>query len=439
MLNIILGGLEMSKILSKPAYEEKTAESRDRRMAWWREARFGMFVHFGLYSVLGRHEWAMALENWTADTYEKIAERFHPKEGAPREWAKLAKAAGMKYMVMTTRHHEGFSLWDSKANPYNSVNLGPKRDIVREFVDACREFELGIGFYSSLMDWHHPDGGAAAYDSAARKRFNDYIYALNEELLTQYGKIDILWFDVPSPMESWEGWNSVEMNQRLRVLQPDVIINNRSRLPEDFGTPEEHITVENNQDWEACMTFNGLSWGYVDSKQVIPYSYNAQRILRMLATCSNGSGNLLLNIGPSPDGSIPTEAVEPLTTVGKWLAENGECTYGKLTRMQSNWFHGTCSVSQKGNTLYLWNWIWPSDGELVIGGFTTKLKSAGIVSTNQQLNFTQEKYRIIFNGLPEKSPDKTAGITIIALIFESEPEFTQFALTPPLNCGRIYE
>ncbi|MDR0670399.1 MAG: alpha-L-fucosidase [Treponema sp.] len=430
----------MATILSKPEYEESIAASRDRRMAWWREARFGMFIHFGLYSVLGRHEWAMAIENWPVAEYEKLADKFQPKPGAPREWAKLAKAAGMKYMVLTSRHHEGFSLWDSKANPYNSVNYGPKRDIVKEFVEACREYDLRIGFYSSLMDWHHPDGGAAAYDSAARKRFNDYIYALNEELLTQYGKIDILWYDVAAPMESHEGWNSLEINQRLRAIQPDIIINNRSRLDEDFGTPEEHITAEKDRDWEACMTFNGLSWGYVDAAQVEPYSYNAQRILRMLVTCVAGGGNLLLNIGPAPDGSVPPEAVEPLTTVGNWLAKNGECVYGRPDRFQAGWGSGSgiCAMSRKKNTVYLWNWIWPKSGELVVGGFTTTLKSAKILASGTNLKFTQEKYRIIFNDMPKEPQDKIAGVAVIALEFDGVPEMVHFAARPPLNQGKIY-
>ena len=250
----------MSQLMSKPEYERQTAASRDTRMAWWREARFGMFVHFGLYAGLGQHEWAMSLGNFPISEYEKLTERFCPKPGAPREWAALAKKAGMKYMVMTTRHHEGFSLWDSKANPYNSVNYGPRRDIVREFTDACREFGLRIGFYSSLMDWHHPDAWRCAFDAEARRRFLDYIEALNTELLTQYGKIDILWYDVALPMESWEGWDSVARNQRMRLLQPDLIINNRSHLDEDFGTPEEHVTPS-DRDWESCMTFNGISWG----------------------------------------------------------------------------------------------------------------------------------------------------------------------------------
>jgi alpha-L-fucosidase len=289
------------------------------------------------------------------------------------------------------------------------------------------------------MDWHHPDGGAAAYDSAARKRFNDYIYTLNEELLTNYGKIDILWYDVASPMEHWEGWNSVEMNQRLRALQPDIIINNRSHLNEDFGTPEEHVTAEANRDWEACMTYNGLSWGYVDSDQAGPYSYNAQRILRMLATCVNGCGNLLLNIGPAPDGSVPPEAVEPLTTVGKWLEQYGECVYGKVSRIRGGWGYGSgvCSLSQKGNTVYLWNWIWPKNNELIIGGFCGKLKSVRLAGSGRPLDYTQEKYRIFLKNLPQEGRDKITGVAMIALEFEEAPETVSFAARPPLNGGRI--
>jgi alpha-L-fucosidase len=438
----------MLKLVSKPEYEEQTAATRDRRMAWWREARFGMFVHFGLYTVLGRQEWAMANEKWSIQEYEKLADKFNPRPGAPKEWVKLAKAAGMKYVVMTTRHHEGFSLWKSEVNPYNSVNYGPKRDIVREFVDACREQELRIGFYSSLMDWHHPDGGAAAYDSAARKRFNDYIYCLNEELLSNYGKIDVLWFDVPRPMEHAEGWNSLEMNQRLRALQPDIIINNRSRLPEDFGTPEGHITAEKDRDWEACMTFNGLSWGYIDSKRALPYSYNVQQILRMLATCSAGGGNLLLNIGPAPDGSVPPEAIEPLTETGKWLEQNGECTYGKLfnfNTLAASAFKGTggignrlCSLSKKGNTIYAWNWIWPSGAELIIAGLSGKLKSAHILWNGKNVSFIQEKLRIILKDLSEDSCDRT-GVTVIALEFESEAELVPYTTFPALASGRIFQ
>jgi len=426
------------EILSITEYEKQLADTRDARMGWWREARFGLFIHIGLYTALGRNEWAMGFENWPVEEYEKLADRFNVKPGAADEWARLAKAAGMKYAVLTTRHHEGFSLWDSKVNPFNSVNHGPKRDIVREFVDACRKHDLRIGFYSSMMDWYHPDGGRAACDSAACKRFLDYIEALNVELLTNYGPVDVLWYDVPCPMGHHEGWNSLERNQRLRAIQPNIIINNRSHLAEDFGTPEEHLTANEKTDWEACMTFNGISWGYVDSEQAAPYSYNAQRILRMLQTVSAGGGNLLLNIGPTPDGSVPPEAVEPLTAVGQWLAANGDCTYGALNRHTFQFCNGVNSVSLKGNTLYLWNWIWPSDCEVVLGGFKTKLISARVLATGQALCFEQDGYRIFLKDLPAQSPDKTAGVAVLALEFEEAPVFTAFPLRSALNNGRVF-
>ncbi|MDR1638910.1 MAG: alpha-L-fucosidase [Clostridiales bacterium] len=424
-------------LLSKPEYLEQIAKTRDIRMGWWREARFGMFVHIGLYSALGRNEWAMAFESWPKSQYEKLADGLTIEEGSCDAWADLAQRAGMKYMVMTSRHHEGFSLWDSKANPFNSANFGPKRDIVREFVEACRKRDLRVGLYSSLMDWHHPDAGRAAFDSAARKRFCDYIYALNEELLTKYGKIDILWYDVPCPMESHEGWNSLEMNQRLRDIQPGIIINNRSLLPEDFSTPEESLSA-GTDDWESCMTFNGISWGYVDSAQAAPYSYNTQRILRMLSQASSGGGNLLLNIGPGPDGSIPPEVVEPLEAVGSWLGKNGECAYGALKRCSYNFSNGVCSISAKGNTIYLWNWIWPKDGEIVISGFTSKLKFARFVSSKAPVLFKQEGFRIILKGLPKESPDPIANVATIAMEFEDEIKFTPFPARPELNNGRVW-
>ena len=169
------------------AYQREIASTRYERMKWFREARYGLFIHYGLYSQLGRGEWVQVEEDIDREEYARLAHTFAPKEGCCREWARLAKEAGMKYMILTTRHHEGFSLWDSKVNPFNSVNYGPKRDIVREFVDASREFDLRIGLYSSLVDWHHPDGYRAAYDEDARRRFTQYLYDLNEELLTNYG------------------------------------------------------------------------------------------------------------------------------------------------------------------------------------------------------------------------------------------------------------
>lgn len=418
--------------LSKSEYEAAIAVSRDARMKWWREARFGMFVHFGLYALLGRQEWVMANENIPPEEYEKLADRFQPKPGAPREWAKLAKAAGCKYMVLTTRHHEGFSLWDSKVNPFNSVNFGPHRDIVREFVDACREFDLCVGLYSSVTDWRHPDCRDCATDPDAQRRYNEYLTALNTELLTNYGKIDILWYDMAWPLESFEGWDSLRRNQYLRLLQPDIIINNRSRLEEDFGTPEGEIRPM-DRDWEACMTFNDLSWGYIDSAQAAPYSYNAQRILRMLWRVTGSCGNLLLNIGPAPDGSVPAEAIEPLTQVGRWLSANGDAVYGQVAPAVGEF--SVRSTTRKDNRVFVWNWIWPDNGEFTVGGYYTKLLSARLLATGKELPFTQDAARITVKGLPARSPDPVCNIGVVELIFEEEPKQDRGNLFPQLWGG----
>lgn len=424
-------------MLSKPQYEEQIAATRDKRMKWWREARFGMFIHYGLYSQIGRNEWMMLCEDVPPEEYEPLADTFCPKEGCCREWAKLAKEAGCKYMVLTTRHHEGFSLWNSKVNPYNSVNYGPHRDIVKEFVEACREFDLKIGFYSTCMEWHHPDSGIAAYDTAARKRYTDYLKALNTELLTQYGKIDILWYDVPEPMKSWEGWDSLERNQYLRSIQPDIIINDRSRLDEDFGTPEEHINPS-ERDWEACMTFNGISWGYVDSDQALPYSYTPQRIVGMLQTCCERGGNLLLNVGPKPDGSIPFEVIEPLHKVGEWLKVNGEAVYGTLKKTygNQNQLNGVSRPSTKGNTIYMWNKIWaPYKGRMVLAGLLNEPKKISFID-GTPIKFEIKGDRIILFDLPEKNPDPILNVPLIKVEFDCEPQYRFGSYFPQINDGR---
>ena len=424
-------------MLNKADYEKQLAETRDERMDWWRKARFGMFIHYGLYSQIGRMEWAMAVENWDVGEYKKLADSFAPKPGCAREWCELAKKAGMKYAVLTTRHHEGFSLWDSETNPYNSVNYGPKRDIVREFVDACREFDLKIGFYSSLMDWYHPDGSACAYDTQARLRFLEYIKNLNTELLTQYGKIDVLWYDMALPMETWEGWDSLSRNSYLRSLQPHIIINNRSRLDEDYGTPEGEIKPD-AKDWESCMTFNDVSWGYVDSANAAPYSYTPQRILKMLRNCTAGRGNLLLNIGPAPDGSVPREAIEPLTKVGEWLGVNGEAVYGTISKIKNKIGIGIgiTHATYKENKHYLWNWIWPGGGELPIAGYGTKCVNVKILGYGD-VPFTQNGYRIVIKT-PESSPDKALGLAVFELEFETEPEYIFMPGYGHLYGGKIH-
>jgi alpha-L-fucosidase len=387
-----------------------TVADRTRRMQWWHAAKFGMFIHWGLYSVLGRHEWVMENEGIPVSEYERLADQFKPKPNAARDWARLARRAGQKYMVMTTKHHEGFCNFDSKLTDYCATKRGPGRDLVREYVDAARAEGLRVGFYYSLMDWHHPDGARSKTDEAARRRFVDYIHGQVKELMTNYGKIDILWYDVPWPLDA-KGWESVEMNKMVRSLQPDIIINNRSKIPEDFDTPEQRIVASENRPWESCMTLND-SWGYhaADNGWKTPTT-----VIRNLITCARDGGNYLLNIGPKPDGSIPVESVQILSTVGDWMSKNGATIYESdiCQPRRGNYL----SFTRKGNTLYAHVHYWPGD-TVVVGNLIPKVKSAKIYATGQPVKFEQDDFRVRLTGLPKRAP---ALVTTFALECDAEP------------------
>jgi alpha-L-fucosidase len=387
------------------------AANRERRLQWWRAAKFGMFIHWGLYSVYGRHEWVMEMEGIPATEYEKTAKLFNPKPNAARDWARLANRAGMKYMVMTTKHHEGFCHFNTETTNYCAPKQGPGRDLVKEYVEAARAEGLRVGFYYSLMDWHHPDGARCSEDEAARRRFVDYIHTHIRELMTNYGKIDILWYDVAWPLDA-RGFESEKMNEMVFKLQPDIIVNNRNKLDGDFSTPEQTITAAaNGRAWESCMTMND-SWGYqkADDNWKTP-----RTIIRNLITCSRQGGNYLLNIGPKPDGSIPEDSVRILTTVGQWLEKNRESIYltdlCQPTRCQFG------SFSRKGNTLFLHLHYWPGS-TASIAGLMNKVQSARLLATGQKVAFRQDTYSLSFTGLPAAPPD--SPITTIAMELDGE-------------------
>lgn len=387
-----------------------TVADRERRMKWWHAAKFGMFIHWGLYSTLGRHEWVMEHEGIPVSEYERLADQFKPKPGFARDWARLAKKAGMKYMVMTTKHHEGFCNFDSKLTEYCATKRGPKRDLVREFVEAARAEGLRVGFYYSLMDWHHPDGADSKTDEAARKRFVSYIHGQVRELMTNYGKIDILWYDVASPLDA-AGWESVKMNTMVRKLQPDIIINNRSKIPEDFDTPEQRIEASQNRPWESCMTLND-SWGY----HAADVGWKTPRtVIRNLIICARDGGNYLLNIGPKPDGSIPVESVQILSQVGDWMSKNGATIYESDNCQPRRGSY--VSFTRKGNTLFAHVYYYPGD-TLVIGNLVNKVNSVKFYATGQPVKFTQDDYRVTLTGLPKASPDL---VTTFALECDGEP------------------
>jgi alpha-L-fucosidase len=402
------------------------AASREQRMAWWHQAKFGMFIHWGLYSVIGQHEWAKEVEGIPIPQYELLAKHFHPKPNAAREWARLAKAAGQKYMVMTTKHHEGFCHWDTKLTDYCAPKQGPGRDLVREFVDAARAEGLRVGFYYSLMDWHHPDGATCKTDPAARKRFVEYTHGLIRELMTNYGKIDVLWYDVDWPLTAAE-WESERMNKMVFELQPEIIVNNRNGLEGDFSTPEQEVrAAKSGRAWESCMTLND-SWGFnrYDDAWKTP-----KTVVANLVNCARGGGNYLLNIGPKPDGSIPEETVTVLETVGKWLETNGKAIYD-TERGDFSW-NTNANYTRKGSTLYIHQQFWPGhtpaaegleffrpEAVIAIGGLKAKAKSANILKTGQAIQITQDEWSLRLTGLPVQAPDQP--VTVIEVECDGEP------------------
>ncbi len=385
-------------------------KDHERRIAWWHEAKFGMFVHWGLYSVLGREAWAMGDEDIPLAEYEQLAAQFQPAPNVARAWARLAKEAGMKYMVLTTKHHEGFCLFDSKLTNYCATKQGPKRDLVREYVDAARAEGLRVGFYYSLMDWHHPDWRICKTDAEARKRFVDYTHGQIRELLTNYGKVDILWYDMAVPLDA-EGWRAEEMNGMVWHLQPDILINNRNRLAGDFSTPEQS-TQAGKADWESCMTMND-SWGYLAGDHNWK---SAQQLLQNLVECARDGGNYLLNIGPRADGSVPEPEVERLRVIGGWLKRNGDAVYATQRCLFP---HGNIGAyTRRGNTLFVVIYFWSGE-TMTVGGVKFKVNSARMLATGAAVKFEQKGSQLVFTELPASAPD--TPLTVIAVECASEP------------------
>jgi alpha-L-fucosidase len=390
--------------------EASPPPDHDRRIQWWREAKFGMFIHWGLYSLLGREAWVMGDEDIPLEDYERLAKQFQPPPHAARAWARLAREAGMRYMVMTTKHHEGFCLFDSRLTNYCAPKQGPGRDLVREYVEAARAENMRVGFYYSLMDWHHPDWRSAKSDAAARKRFVDYTHGQIRELMTNYGKVDILWYDMPVPLDA-EGWRSAEMNEMVLKLQPDILVNNRNLLPGDFSTPEQSTQAAKG-DWESCMTIND-SWAYLagDNNWKSP-----QQLLQNLVECARDGGNYLLDIGPKADGAVPDPSVSRLKTIGQWLQKNGDAVYATE---KCRFPHGNIGVyTRRGNTLYIIIYFWPGE-TMTVGGVRFKVKSARYLATGIPVTFTHKGSQLIFSGLPAKAADDP--VTVIAAECDSEP------------------
>lgn len=451
MKPIVAGLACLMAVLPPVLGAAETLESRDVRMKWWRDARFGMFVHWGLYSGLagdwegrmvgdsGGLEWIQ--QRVGADTYRYAAQavpKFQPKAGFAVEWAKLAKAAGCQYVVFTTKHHEGFALHDSKWTDYDAGDL-LNRDLVREITEALRAEGLRVGFYHSVIDWHHPQydfraakglpypsGGAElAVTPRNHGRYQDFLHGQVDELVSNYGTVDVIWWDYSSTQfQGDEAWRAGELMAKVRAKQPAVIMNNRLfRIPEagftgmgtdsvtnridpkygDFVTPEQHIppTGLPGVDWETCMTLN-TTWGY--NRHDLKWKSTAT-VVRNLVDIASKGGNYLLNIGPMGDGTVPEATVKVFGEVGDWMKVNGESICGTSASPGGKLgFDGR--LTQKGKACYVHFFGRPDGGSVVV---PVKGESAEMLAGGRKVEVKPHK-----DGcelvLPEEWPDPVVTV-----------------------------
>lgn len=427
---------------SKPSINNETLQHKTERMRWWTDARFGMFIHWGLYALPARHEWVKNHERMTNDQYQKYFDEFNPDHFSPKKWAKEAKAAGMKYAVLTTKHHEGFCLFDSKYTDYKATNTGAKRDLVREYVDAFRAEGIKIGFYYSLIDWHHPDftidrvhpqrplkDSDTAYERLNKGRdmaiYRKYLYNQVTELLSNYGKIDILWLDFSYPGKYGKGkddWHSVDLLKQIRKLQPGIIVDNRLDLNgyedgEDFVTPEQVSPKElekyKGKTWETCQTFSG-SWGYYRDENT--WKTHRQLLDLLITSVSNG-GNLILNVGPTARGEFDYRATNALDSLSYWMHANSKSIYNCSFAPEMFHVPGNDKLTYNDATkrLYVHLYDYPSTGTLTLSGYKGKIKYAQFLNDNSELQYEIQGNDIVLT-LPEKKP--AYEIPVVELILK---------------------
>lgn len=392
---------------------------------WFNELRYGMFIHWGVYSVAGRGEWIANRERIPFEEYRRLyAENFQARNYDPSAWATLAKEAGMGYAVLTTRHHDGFALWPTQTSDFHSGAIGPKRDLVGPFVEACRTAGLKVGLYYSPADWYNLDYPGAYFrdwpgnedwaSAEARGRMVRFYGEQLRELMTGYGKIDYLWYDgcIPSDLQS------AEVNAELLRLQPDLLINDRNGPPSHVHVCEQAIRpARAGQLWEACLTLND-NWGYHYGDQ----NWKTPRqVIQMLTETASKAGNLLLNVGPEADGTIPWESQRILREAGRWLKQNGDSIYGsdRSPYTWSNW--GRVTVKDHTVYLHIWNSVGP---ELCFAEIKNHVHSARFMANGVPISFEQRGEKLFLRDLPEPLPDSLA--TTIAIEVEGIPE----ALTP---------
>ncbi|MBI3947776.1 MAG: alpha-L-fucosidase [Armatimonadetes bacterium] len=389
--------------------------------AWFHDARFGMFIHWGIYAVLGHGEQPLFREFLNPSEYRTLADRFRAEKYDPADWAETARAAGMKYMVLTTKHHDGYCLWDTETTDFNAVKRGPGRDLVAEYASACREAGLRVGFYFSLPDWSHPACFAGPQnDPEGFRDFTRLIWRQIEELVTRYGQVDLLWFDggrYPPPRHL----RPTQLVKMMRHHQPGILINNRLGKPKKGGawgyeTPEQRLGEgDGGATWESCITAARKFWGYHVCHEDPSMWYSDRELMTFFVSCATRRGNLLWNVGPRANGELPGIYKERTRRLGEWIRRNAEAVYG--TRPADFEFAYGGLMSQKGNRLYLFFLYWPGE-EYSLPGFNEKLLGVHLVDGGQPVRAVQEPHRVVLKGMPREAPDIC---TVVALDFEAPP------------------
>ena len=367
------------------------------RATWFTEDRFGIFIHWGIYSLAARHEWTKHLERMSDEAYAPYFDYFDPDLFDPTAWARSAREAGMRYAVITSKHHDGFCLWDTALTDYKAPATPAGRDLLRPILEAFRAEGLRVGLYHSLIDWHHPefpvDGLHSQCDDEEFKtreanrdmaKYRQYLHGQVRELLTGYGKIDVMWFDFSYPDSVWGGkgpddWNAQELAQMCRELQPGILINNRLGIPGDFVTPEQYQPDADPADqgdaipWEACQTMDS-HWSYARSS---PEWKSPELLLRMLVDSVSKGGNMLLNVGPTARGEFDPRAVERLRVIGQWMRHHGRAIHGCGPSAFTP--PSDCRYTQRGNRLYVHLFAWPY-GQLSLPGLAGKVEYAQLLN-----------------------------------------------------------